>query len=42
MLLDTEEDTDELFEELDDEGDDSIFDNDLAEDNLLNDEGELE
>ena len=32
-LLDDEDD-DELFEELDDEGDEAIFDNDLANDNL--------
>ena len=36
MLLDTDEE-DELFEDLDDEGEDSIFDTDLAEDNLDND-----
>ena len=38
MLLDTDE-SDDLFLGLDDEGDDSIFDSDLAEDNLENDDG---
>jgi len=33
-----EEDSDEFFEELDDEGDEMLFDSDLAEDNIDNDE----
>ena len=33
---------DELFEELDDEGDELLFDNDLANDNLDNDEDIIE
>ena len=33
-----EEDRDEFFEELDDEGDEMLFDSDLAEDNIDNDE----
>ena len=41
MLLDNEEESDDLFEGLDDE-DDGIFNSDLAEDNLLDDEGEIE
>lgn len=40
MILD-EEDSDELFDDLDDEDDSSIFDNDLAEDNIENDEDNL-
>ena len=33
-----EQDSDEFFEELDDEGDEMLFDSDLAEDNIDNDE----
>ena len=46
MLLDDEasdiDDSDELFEELDDEGDELLYDNDLANDNLDNDEDIIE
>ena len=46
MLLDesgeSDEDSDELFEGLDDEGDEDIFDNDLANDNLDNDDDIIE
>ena len=39
---DDENDNDEFFEELDDEGEEEIFDNDLANDNLDNDEDIIE
>ena len=42
MLLNNSEESDELFEELDDEGDELLFDNDLANDNLDNDEDIIE
>ena len=46
MLLDeseeSDEDSDELFEGLDDESDEDIFDNDLANDNLDNDDDVIE
>ena len=42
MLLNDSEESDELFEELDDEGDELLFDNDLANDNLDNDEDIIE
>ena len=47
ILLEGEEDVmddgnDELFEELDDEGDELLFDNDLANDNLDNDDDIIE
>ena len=42
LIDDINEDSDELFEELDDEGEDDIFDNDLASDNLDNDEDIIE
>ena len=45
MLLDDEddeEDSDELFEDLGDEGEEDIFDNDLANDNLDNDDDIIE
>ena len=44
VLLDEEEidDSDELFEGLDDEGDEAIFDNDLANDNIDNDDDIIE
>ena len=37
-LDEADEDSDEFFEGLDDEEDEDIFDNDLAEDNIDNDE----
>ena len=43
MLEDEEEEeSDELFEDLDDEGEEDIFDNDLANDNLDNDDDIIE
>ena len=42
ILLNNSEESDELFEELDDEGDELLFDNDLANDNLDNDEDIIE
>ena len=42
MLLNNSEESDELFEELDDEGDELLFDNDLASENLDNDEDIIE
>ena len=42
MLLNNSEESDELFEELDDEGDELLFDNDLANENLDNDEDIIE
>ena len=44
VLLDEEdvEDSDELFDDLGDEDDEAIFDNDLANDNLDNDDDIIE
>lgn len=41
-ITDIEEDSDELFEELGDEDDELLYDNDLANDNLDNDEDIIE
>ena len=41
LLYDNEE-SDELFENLDDEGDEMLFDSDLANDNLDNDSDLIE
>ena len=40
--VEDEEDSDDLFEELDDEDDEAIFDNDLANDNIDNDDDIIE